>query len=165
MFVALSVVAGAFAASTKSAPRVEVTFSDPEKFTDAADGPRGSDMGRDQNLAELRDYIVDKAQTYVPEGQKLSVTVTDVDLAGEVEPWRSAEMHDVRIIKSIYAPRIDLSFKLTDAATGAVIKEGTRQLRDQTFDLNIRPDRNDRRVYEKGLLEDWIRGEFKPNKK
>jgi hypothetical protein len=165
VFVALSVVAAAFAAGPKSAPRTEVTFSDPEKFADAADGPRGTDMGRDQNLAELRDYIVSKAQSYVPEGQKLSVTITDVDLAGEIEPWRSAQMHDVRIIKSIYAPRIDLSFKLTDATTGAVIKEGTRQLRDQTFDMNIRPDRNNPRVYENGLLDDWIRAEFKRNKK
>jgi hypothetical protein len=156
--------AGVHAADPKSPPRAEVTFSDPDKFTDAADGQRGSDYGREGNLAELKDYIVRRANSQIPEGQKLLVTITDVDLAGEIEPWRSPQFQDVRIVKDIYAPRIDLSFKLLDAS-GAVVKEGTRQLRDMTFTMNIYPNRNDPRVYEKGLLDNWIRSEFAKNAK
>lgn len=168
--IALSVVfflagaAGVFAAKDKPAPRTEVTFSEPEKFTDAADGPRGTDSGRDQNLEELRNYIVEHAQRYVAEGQKLSVTITDVDLAGEVEPWRNPSGSDIRFVKPIYSPKIDLTFRLTDAS-GAVVKEGKRQLRDMSFDMKLRVDRNDPRVYEKGLLDDWIRDEFRAKKK
>lgn len=156
--------AGAYAAKEKPAPRTEVTFFEPEKFTDAADGPRGTDTGRDENLEELRSFLVDRAQRYVPEGQKLSITITDVDFAGEVEPWRTPSNSDIRIVKSIYSPRIDLTFKLTDA-TGAVVKEGKRDLRDPMFDMMLRPDRNDRRVYEKGLLGDWLSNEFPRQKK
>lgn len=152
------------AAVTKPVPRVEVAYTDPEKFTDAADGQRGSDYGRDGNLAELRDYLVQRASIYVPEGQKLSITVTDVDLAGEIEPWRSPQMQDTRIIKDLYPPRIDLSFKLLDAS-GAVIKEGKRELRDLSYTMKIYPNRSDRRVYEKALLDDWLRSEFPRAKK
>lgn len=157
--VGLAAVVGLQAANPKVAPRADVSFTDPEKFTDAADGQRGSDYGRDSNLSEIKDHILSKANLYVPEGQKLAVTVTDVDLAGEIEPWHSPQLQDTRIIKDIYIPRIELSFKLTDAG-GAVVKEGTRQLRDLTFQMNINPNRNDRRVYEKALLDDWLRSEF-----
>ena len=153
-------VSGVHASTDKTAPRAEVIFSNPENFTDAADSQRGSDIGRKGNLTELRDHLLKRANSYVPEGQKLEITVTDVDLAGEIEPWRSPQAHDVRIIKDIYSPRIDLSYKLTDAATGAVIKEGTRQLRDLTFTMNLYADRTDPRLYEKGLLDDWLRKEF-----
>jgi len=143
-------------ASEKAAPRAEVVFSDPDKFSDAADGPRGSDFGRDGNLDQLRNYILQRANLYVPEGQKLLVTVTDVDLAGEIEPWRGPQFQDTRIVKDIYPPRIDLSFKLVDSS-GAVLKEGKRQLRDLTFNMRLVTDRSDPRIYEKGLLDDWLR--------
>lgn len=162
-FASLVTVLG-LQAGPKAASRAEVTFSNPENFTDAADDQRGSDFGRAANLKELKDYIEDRANTYVPEGQKLQVTVTDVDLAGEIEPWRSSSLRDARIIKDIYTPRIQLSFKLTDAS-GAVIKEGTRNLTDLTYLMNIYPNRSDPRVYEKGLLDNWLRSEFGAKKK
>src|SRR5690348_8532907 len=98
-------VAAGLAAGPKTLPRAEVIFFHPDKFTDAADGPRGSDIGRDSNLEQLKDYLVDRANVYIPEGQKLEVTITDVDLAGEVEPWRGPRFQDTRIVKDIYSPR------------------------------------------------------------
>jgi hypothetical protein len=149
--------------NSKSVSRAIVTFDHPENFTDVADGPRGSDFGVDSNLDELKDYITKRAGLYVNEGQQLAITITDVDLAGEVEPWR-APGSNVRFVKDIYMPRIDLSFKLTDAS-GKVLKEGGRHLSDSTFMMNINPDRSDRRVYEKRLLDDWLRKEFSGTKK
>jgi hypothetical protein len=157
-------VLGVRAADTKTSPRVEVTFVEPEKFTDIADGPRGSDFGREGNVEELKTYLVERANRYVPAGQKLLITVTDVDLAGEIEPWRSGSAHDVRIVKDIYRPRIELSYKLVDAS-GATIKEGKRSLTDMTFNMNINPNRSDPRVYEKRLLDDWLRSDFPKPKK
>lgn len=153
-------IIGVQAAGEKPASRIEVNFSDPEEFTDAANGQRGSDYGRDANLADLKSHLERRANDYVPAGQKLEVTITDVDLAGEIEPWRSPQAHDIRIIKDIYSPRIDLSYKLIDTATGAVVKEGTNKLRDLTFNMNIHINRSDPRLYEKALLDDWLRKEF-----
>lgn len=161
---ALTSSAGLWAApDSKVAPRVEVSMVKPEDFTDAADGPRGSDSGRDANLEDLSRFLVDRAQNRVAGDQKLTIMITDVDLAGEVEPWRTSTMSDVRFVKSIYPPRIDLTFKLTDAS-GAVIKEGKRELRDLGFDMRITPNRDDPRRYEKELLSDWLRSEFPQTK-
>jgi hypothetical protein len=156
----LIAIVGVHAANEKPAPRAEVIFSNPEKFTDAANSDRGSDFGREGNLQELRDHLLRRANSYVPQGQKLEITITDVDLAGEIEPWRSPQAHDVRIIKDIYSPRIDLSYRLIDSATGAVVKEGVSKLRDLTFTMNLHLNRSDARLYEKELLDDWLRTEF-----
>src|SRR5690606_28219143 len=126
--------------------RVEVTFSDPEKFTDAADGARGTAHGREANLEELKDYIVERASKALPEGQRLAVQITDVDLAGEVEPWRSGSAQDIRIVKDIYAPRIALDYKLTDAS-GAVVKEGEARLSDLSFNMKLHANRSDPRIH------------------
>ena len=143
--------------------RVAVNFVDPEKFTDAADAERGSDWGLESNLQILKEHLERRASRLIPENQKLVVTITDVDLAGEIEPWRGARLQDVRIVKDIYPPRIDLSFQLLDAS-GVVIKEGKRHLSDMSFLMNIYSNRSDTRVYEKGLLDDWMRSEFRVKK-
>lgn len=156
--------AGLNAADSKDTSRIEVKFADPDKFTDAADSQRGSDFGREANLDELREHIQRRAASQLPEGQRLEVTVTDVDLAGEIEPWRTPQMSDTRFVKEIYPPRIELSFRLL-GADGAVIKEGERNLTDLTFMMNLHGvNRNDPRIYEKELLDSWIRKEFKKSK-
>jgi hypothetical protein len=151
------------AAKASAASRVEVTFVDPDKFSDAADASRGSDYGRDGNLDILKEHLERRASRAIGEGQKLVVKITDVDLAGEVEPWRGPRLQDVRIVKEIYPPRIDLSFQLLDSA-GAVVKEGTRHLTDMSFLMNVSPIRKDARIYEENLLDDWIRAEFRSKK-
>lgn len=151
------------APKSPAASRVEVTFVEPEKFTDAADASRGSDWGRDSNLEVLKEHLERRASRMLLEGQRLVVKITDVDLAGEVEPWRGPRLQDVRIVKEIYPPRIDLTFQLFDAS-GAVIKEGSRHLSDMSFLMNSTPIRTDSRVYEKNLLDDWVRSEFRTKK-
>ena len=153
---------GVRAADTPALAKVEVVFSSPEKFTDAAQGQRGSEWGLEQNLDTLKDYLIRRASPLVPAGAKLTVTFTDIDLAGEFEPWRSPGRGDnVRIVKDIYTPKMDLSFKLTDGS-GKVIKEGTRHLTDMNFMNNLLPasERSESLAYDKQLLADWVNQEF-----
>ena len=115
------------------------------------------------NLDELKRYLEMRAPGLLPAGQKLSVTLTDVDMAGEYEPWQQPGVNDVRIVKDLYPPRIDLEFKVTDAA-GAVVKEGKRQLRDLSFMMKLSLRRDDPHRYEKALLDDWLRKDLPPAK-
>jgi hypothetical protein len=146
-------------APAKADARMEVIFSQPEKFTDVRDAYNGTDKGRDGILDQIRDYLVSRADYYVPAGGKLTVTFTDIDLAGDFEPWRGSEGMDIRIVKEIYPPRMDLKFQLT-GPDGAVIKEGTRQLRDLTFMANLSIHQNDALRYDKALLDGWLKNEF-----
>lgn len=163
---ALSVSAGLQAAPTeKAAPRTEVTFFEPQRFTDVGERFNDTDRNRDYILGELRTHLQERAQLYVPAGQKLSVTITDVDLAGEFEPWRGPAAADVRIVKEIYAPRIKLSFRLTDA-NGEVIKQGNRELTNLNFLMTAPPTLlSDPYRHDKALLEDWVRSEFRHDPK
>lgn len=142
-----------------------MTFVEPEHFTDASDSHGGSDHGRDGVLAELKTYLQEHAKAYLPKGAKLSVKITDVDLAGEFEPWRGPSAMDVRIVKEIYAPRINLSYQVVDAS-GTPIKQGERVLTNMNFLQTASPATvNDPRRHEKALIDDWIRSEFGSLKK
>lgn len=152
-------VAGALRAADEAKPRAEVVFSHPEKFTDVKDAYMGTEKGRDAYLGLLREHIVKEAARQIPEGQLLSVMVTDVDLAGDFEPGRNPEAQDIRRIKEIYPPRIDLYFKLTDAS-GKILKEGTRKLRDMNFMMNLSLNTTDPLRYENKLIDDWMRADF-----
>ena len=90
----------------------------------------------------------------------VSFTITDIDMAGDFEPWRGPQFDDIRIIKDIYPPRIDLAFRLVDAE-GNVAKEGKRELRDTAFLMRITMGtQTDTLRHEKQLLDDWMRDEF-----
>jgi len=143
------------AEQAKASARTEVVFEQPEKFTDVKDSDFGTDNGRDAILERLREYIIERSDKVLPTGQKLVITFTDIDLAGEYEPWRGPQFSDVRIVKSIYPPRLKFSYKITDAA-GKTVKEGQEDLRDLAFEMRLTADRQDTLRYEKDMLRDWI---------
>jgi Protein of unknown function (DUF3016) len=136
--------------------RVEVIFDHPEKFTDIKGDSMDSPKGRDVMLDQIRDILETAGAGVIPAGQKLTITFTDIDLAGEYEPWRGGQWSDVRIIKDIYPPHFVFSYKLTDAA-GAVLKEDKVDLRDLTFMMRVTISRDEPLRFEKDILNDWIR--------
>lgn len=143
----------------RTVARANVEFFEPQKFTDVRDTYMG-DPDRTTYLEQIRHHLLEQAKYYVPEGCTLSVTFTDIDMAGDFEPWHGPRWTDVRIVKDIYPPRIDLTFRLTDAE-GKVLKEGKRELRDLAFLMKITTAfRDDSVRHEKALLDDWLRSEF-----
>jgi len=138
------------------AATAQVEFVKPESFTDAG-RPRPA-VDRDESLAPLRDHLVAEAARRLPADQTLHVRITDVDLAGDFEP-RQPYSREVRVVKDIYPPRIELSFRLV-RADGSVVKEGERTLRDTSFLSRGAPDRQDALHYEKAMIDRWIESEF-----
>jgi len=162
--VTITLAAGVAAAANADAPsRVHVTWSNPADFTDTKQSP-GSGIGRqspDEWLGELAKYLQRRANGVLAPGQQLDVTFTDVKRAGTYEPWRGPQWDDVRIIKDIYPPSIDLQFTLRDAK-GNVVSEGTRKLRDPAFLSRGIPNQTDPLRFEKRMLDDWLRRDFAP---
>jgi len=157
-----------FAAETKPTDgRVTVIFSHPEKYTDIRDSQSDfeNERGRERYLPFIQEYLEQEAVRKLPAGEKLTVTFSDIDLAGDFEPWHGMQFNDVRIIKDLYIPRMTFTFKITDA-NDAVIKEGERKLTDPGFQMQITTGfRDDPLRYEKSMLSDWLRAELKPAKK
>lgn len=162
---ALACASASFAAppADQKSP-VDVVFDQPEKFTDVRDSYMGTDNGRDGLLGLLKEHLQQRAPRYLAEGQTLTVTFTDVDLAGDYEPWRGVNYQDVRIVKEIYPPRLTFSYKIADAS-GAVVKEGQEKLLDLAFQMNAAFNSQDSLRYEKAMLDNWLRDTFPKPKK
>lgn len=145
--------------------RAEVLFFEPEKFTDVKDEFMSDDVRRTTYLEQLRDHLISQARYYVPAGARLQITITDIDMAGDFEPWRGPQFDRVRIVKDMYPPKISLTFRLVDAE-GNVLKEGKRELRDNAFLMKLSmPNSSDTMRHEKALLDDWLRQDFPRLKK
>ena len=146
-------------AAMRPASRVSVTFVQPERFTDVKDSLLASPKGTADLLAEIDRYLHAAGERYVPPGRALEIQVTNIDLAGEFEPWRGPQFDRIRIMRDIYVPRFELTFRLTDG-TGAVVKEGRRVLVDQLYLNSAALNDGDRLYYDKLLLRGWLRQEF-----
>ncbi len=135
---------------------VAVNFQDPDKFTDVSDSFGG---GYSQSYLDLiSEHLKKTASSRLAVGQKLSVTFTDIDLAGDIPPGR---VDSVRFIQSIYIPRMQLSFELKDA-NGAIVRQGERRLIDLDFQSKMTSfmDRNQPLNYDKEMLAEWVKREF-----
>ncbi len=113
---------------------------------------------------ELGDYIGKRADAQLAPGEKLEVTIDDIKLAGDYEPWHGPDSQDIRYMKDIYPPRIDLHYRLLDAS-GKTLRENSAKLRDLAYlQQNIVPTESDPLRYDKRLLDEWLRKEFRSEK-
>jgi hypothetical protein len=142
-----------------TAADITVEFKNPDNFRDVRESLGGSTD--ETALAALRTYLQENAPAKLQAGQKLRVTFTDIDLAGDFPGSGGGRYDRVRVIRGIYIPRQEFSFEVTDSA-GQVVKQGTRTLTDLNFQANgMRIGSDQSYFYDKILLEDWLRKEFK----
>jgi hypothetical protein len=159
LFVAL--VAGCAVTTSdtvKTPPRTVVIFDHPENFTDVKDATIPTDRGRDAILARIREFLVSRTDPLLPEGCRLTITFTDIDLAGEFEPWHAGINSDeIRYIRPIYPPAFKFTYSVTDPS-GKVIKSGSENIKDMNFQMRLIDPAlraTDSLAYEKDILNEW----------
>jgi hypothetical protein len=146
------------------ASRVDIVFDHPEKFADVKDSYNPTERGRDAILGSIRSFLVRQATPMVPAGDALTITFTDIHLAGDYEPWRGAMWDEVRIVKDVYPPDFKFTYVVTDAS-GRVVRQGSEDLRDMAFMMRAVLDNTDPLRYEKAILADWTRSNLRDLKK
>lgn len=156
---AVSPAVGPAGAADAARPRIAVEFVRPEKFTDVKATARFSEAEAAGILADVERFVVETGERLVPPDRSVAIRVTDVDLAGEFEPWRGPQFEHTRFMRESFPPRIELEFRLQDAQ-GRVLAEGKRTLRDPLYLSRSVRVATDRLRYEKSLLEDWMRAEL-----
>jgi len=139
--------------------KVDVVFQNSDKFTDIKDAAVPTEAGEQDILNRIKEFIISEANTYVLNNQKLTIVFTDIDLAGDYEPWRGFGWDNVRMVKSIYPPHFCFTWKLVDSE-GKVLKSGTEDIRDLAFDMRVTLDQQDSLHIEKDILKDWFRAHF-----
>lgn len=158
--LAASAATTAFAAA--AADRVSIEWQDPARYTDAKLHGLTNERGTEIIAKELGKFIADQAERCIPAGSTLAITISDVDLAGELEPWRSTTNPDVRYIRGVTPPRFAFSYTLS-AADGTILASGEERITDLNFQSAIGINRDDPLFYEKNLWRDWTRTAFRPS--
>lgn len=150
-FVAVLVSGTAHAAA-------DVTFKNVDRYIDATfQQPRS-----EKNLREVQDGIRKLfsvlADKYLPSGQSLEVEVTDIDLAGRIEP--SFGDGDIRIMQGVSWPRLRFAYAVLEK--GAVVAKGQADIHDMDYLNGFNASASgDRLRYERELLSDWFRKTFR----
>ncbi len=150
-------VAGAFAIQsdeTKSAATVE--FLEPENYTDFRTSEFGGPSEQSALQQEMRKKIERVAERYVPPGYHLTLRFRDIDMAGDFEPWRGPRLDDVRIVRDIYPPRMDVEYEIV-RNDGEVVASGQKKISDMNHMQRIRLRTTDQLERETELVSDLIR--------
>ena len=150
--------AGAPRALPESGP-VSVRWNDPATFAELRYSPNRWEAGRGSWLTDLAQYMRKRAEAQLPAGERLELTIVDVDRAGDYEPWRGVHYQDTRIVRDIYPPRMTVQYKRYDGS-GALVAEGERKLSDLGFLLGPNLiNSSDPLRYEKRMIDSWLRRE------
>lgn len=139
---------------------VSVRWNDPATFTELRYSRNRWDAERGSWLLDLAQYLRKRAEAKLPAGERLELTITNVDRAGDYEPWLGMRHQDMRIVRDIYPPRMTLQVRHFDAS-GALVSEGERKLSDMAFLLGNAPLNDaDPLRYEKRMIDSWLRREL-----
>ena len=140
---------------TYTTPKLVVVFLHPGKYRDIRDQYSPTDKGELYILSQLKDALVADADHDVPVGCQLTLTFTDIKLAGDFEPWRGPMWDAVRIVKDIYYPYFRFNWKLA-GPSGDILKQGSENLQDMDFQMRPVLDLSDPLRYEKDMLREWM---------
>jgi hypothetical protein len=140
---------------------VSVRWNDPAGFAELRNSTNRHEAARGDWLPELAQYLRKRAEARLAAGERLELTIVDVDRAGEYEPWHGFDFHDTRIVRDIYPPRMTVQFAHV-GADGQVLAQGERKLTDPGFLTGAMPiDGNDPLRFEKRMIDSWLRRELR----
>jgi len=142
---------------TWASATVEVSFVKPEQFLDIKDA---NFRRQDDYLEALQKHFQKIGEKTLP-GKDLKIEITDVDLAGRVEPRRNG-MDMIRILRDMAdGPMIQLRYVVSE--NGAEVRRGEARLWDAAYltGFNSYSDTDPLR-YEKRMIDNWFKREFAP---
>lgn len=136
--------------AAQAAGQVQVKWIEPEKYADAGRGA----LVRERTLQTLAEHLQSLGKR-LPEGQTLSLEVTDVELAGEIDPFFRLHQ-DVRVLRGQADwPRISLRYTLSDGTR--TLARGDADLSDPNYLYRgLRISQRGELAYEKRMLDDWV---------
>jgi hypothetical protein len=145
---------GLLALTAAARADVQVSFVKPETFVDIKDNNGFRDT---EVLKDIEKHLVAQAQKYLP-GKDVRINVTDVDLAGQVEPFGRSWTW-VRVMRTVTLPSITLDYEVRDG--DKVVQQGKATMRDMNYqDGFSNYFSNDTLRYEKRMMDRWFQSEF-----
>ena len=159
----LSLVLVGFAAhASMPAADVKVAWQNPEKYTDIRPA-NGTKMAYQKRVISAFDKIWADFATKLPAGYSLQVTIKDLDLAGDVNPMFRINHNDIRVIKDIYFPRMNIDFVVLDENKQPVVAGQDVKIKDMGFMMS-KPSglSHTEFAYEAEMLKKWFKRTVEP---
>ena len=147
------------------AGEAEVEWKHPEKYTDIRSGDQSAE-GMRKSIAKSLGGEFSGLAAQLPPGYRLNVTVTDLDLAGEVDPIPMRTMNEIRVLKDIYFPRMIFDYRLKDPAGVVLLEQSGVVLDDMQYMSAMRTTRSGESFHsERKMIRDWFNKQVLPNVK
>ena len=132
---------------------VSVTWQSPGHYRDVESSGEIQSRFQKRLFKDLTQDLSKQATKVLKNDQKLNMTVTDVDLAGDVRPSFGAGS-DIRVVKDIYPPRFKFTYSVVQ--NGKTVAEGKENITDLGFLDRIQPAFERPFKYETHLLNNWM---------
>jgi hypothetical protein len=146
---------------------VTIRFEPADQYTDLGLSGASTPGVQADLLKQLEKHLQQLGELYLPKGDQLEIIIQNIDMAGEMEPWRSPNLINTRIIRDIYPPRFTLHY-LWRGKTGKLKADKEEQLNDLNYLMRLDSARylnNDPLRYEKTLLDHWFQQTFSSTQK
>jgi hypothetical protein len=143
----------AFGSWAYAGAQVEVSYIKPADFVDL----KSTWLTQEDFLSTLTSHLQSLGKKYLQEGQGLQITITDIDLAGNIEYPHNGNA--VRVMRDITPPRITLRWRLLPADTNLPMQ--TASLIDMNYLMHTNQySEGDFLRYEKQMLDVWFKHNF-----
>ncbi len=154
----LSLTFGVVQIQAAENPGHSIHFESPENFTDVRRTHMGSERETADILADLEKHMQRKLNQKFHDGHQVRITVKDITMAGDFEPWHGPSASDIRIVKDLYPARLSFSYEILDLE-GNVVKAGDENRRDRGLGMTLMPPGRAQEVapYVKDIFDQWLR--------
>src|SRR5690349_9583033 len=98
---------------------VSVTWGDPAQFAEIRYSQNRRLAAQGDWVVELADYMQEKIAKAVPAGERVDVSILDIQRAGQYE-WLHSQTDDVRVLRDVYPPRMTLQFSRKDPSGNVI---------------------------------------------
>jgi hypothetical protein len=146
------------------AAEVQVRFMHPDTFTDSQ--LKANFAGPDPVVLQtITNHLQGLAMQCLQGSQTLDVRIHDIDLAGQVEWWHGAGRRDLRVMREVTWPRMELSYVLRDEHGSTL--EAREKINDMNYLSNSYAARSASFAgiplpYERAMLTRWFEMRFCP---
>ncbi|KGJ87876.1 DUF3016 domain-containing protein [Thalassotalea sp. ND16A] len=159
----MNIIAVLFTTAMFNAPalagQAEIDWVKPDSFTDIRQANESKSNFQKRVFKEFDKHFMALAAK-LPEGQTLKVSVTNLDLAGDVRYMVGPNNATIRIVDDLYFPKMKFDYQLF-AADNSVISSNKVDIKDMGFNHGIRRSSSSNAFhYEKNMIDDWFYDTF-----
>ncbi|WNC71792.1 DUF3016 domain-containing protein [Thalassotalea psychrophila] len=145
------------------AGQAEIDWVEPDKFTDIRPGNESRSNMQKRVFKELEQHFSELAEK-LPAEQTLKISVTNLDLAGDIRYMVGPNNSTIRVVEDLYFPKMKFDYQLV-SSDKSIISTAKADIKDMSFNTGVRRSMSSEAFYyEKNMIDDWFYKTFPETK-